>query len=404
MTKEDIVRAAFKAWGRELYLNTSLTQVARELGVSKPALYRHFRNKQALLDAMYGFFFDDYAAFVRADYKRAAGLDNKEEKLSVLLRAILEYYARNVYTFLFSLFYVYGKDDLENIEKPFRDRGLDMRAIDSFKEEYKSPHVFQIFQATLIFALAYFHKLGQSFEKIPSDEAIGKLIGVVSVIISKGFSFNNEGIDSLDYERLENRISGAIGNIEDNPLLKAVAEAVAEAGPWNASMEMVAKRSGLSKSSLYAHFRNKKDMLWQLFRGEFRRIIAFARKSIRQSARPEEQLYLGIFSIAAYLRSRPEILVALDWIRTRRLDLGKPEKPGFFRVFDEIDLARAGKFDFDEIVSVMSGDRKHLTQWIMFLIISILMRRSGGTSFEEVPNSRIRDLYRFLTLGMKGFT
>ena len=57
MTKADVIDAAFKAWGRGFYLNTSLSYVARELQVCKPALYRHFRNKQALLNAMIVYFF-----------------------------------------------------------------------------------------------------------------------------------------------------------------------------------------------------------------------------------------------------------------------------------------------------------------------------------------------------------
>jgi AcrR family transcriptional regulator len=279
-----------------------------------------------------------------------------------------------------------------------------MRASQVLKNEYKkNPLLIQMSLATIIVALAYFHKLGRSFDKTPSEKLIQKLIGTLDVIISRGLSFNKERVDALDYEELEKRIFGVIEAVEENPLLKAVAQAVAEAGPWNASMDMIAKRSGLSKSSLYTHFKSKKDMLRQLFVGEFKQIIAFARESIRQSAQPEEQLYLGIFSIAAYLRSHPEILLAIDWIRTRRLDLGKPAKPDLFRVFDEIDLARSGNFDRDEVVSALSGDRKQLTQWIMFLIINILMRRPKGTSFAEVPNSNIRTLYRFITLGLEGF-
>jgi AcrR family transcriptional regulator len=38
MTKQDIIKAAFRAWGRELYQTMSLTQIADELNVTKPAL------------------------------------------------------------------------------------------------------------------------------------------------------------------------------------------------------------------------------------------------------------------------------------------------------------------------------------------------------------------------------
>jgi hypothetical protein len=144
-------------------------------------------------------------------------------------------------------------------------------------------------------------------------------------------------------------------------------------------------------------------MLRQLFAGEFRRIIAFARKGIGQSELPEEQFYLGVFSIAAYLRSRPEILVTMDWLRTRRLNLGKPVKPGFYRIFNDIDFAAVSGQEEETIVSIINGDRIQLGQWILFLIVHTLIQRPGETEYADLPNSRIRDMYRFLTLGLRGF-
>jgi AcrR family transcriptional regulator len=45
-------------------------------------------------------------------------------------------------------------------------------------------------------------------------------------------------------------------------------------------MEMVARRSGLSKSGLYAHFKNKQDMLNRFFITEFTRIANYAKAQI----------------------------------------------------------------------------------------------------------------------------
>ncbi|MDR2783566.1 MAG: TetR/AcrR family transcriptional regulator, partial [Treponema sp.] len=71
MTREDIITTAFDVWGRQFYQSTSLTAIAQALNVSKPALYRHFRNKDDLLNAMYRYFFDVYAAFIKPFYDTA---------------------------------------------------------------------------------------------------------------------------------------------------------------------------------------------------------------------------------------------------------------------------------------------------------------------------------------------
>jgi len=261
--------------------------------------------------------------------------------------------------------------------------------------------------ATLTFYMANFHNVSKSLTNPPDEQAISKIIDLISAIIDNGLGYNSTEINVIDYEELENRVQGKLNNIADDPILiKAVAGAVAEAGPWDASMEQVAKRSGLSKSSLYSHFKNKQDMLRQLFMTESMRIIDFAKRQIEQSEVPQEQLYLGIFSIAEYLRSKPDILVALDWIRNRKLNLNpsghKDKRPmiGFLSLFDVIDikpLQNEGS-PFRKI-PIGEKDNFNISSWILFLIVRTLMERGSG----DVPNCDIRSLYKFITLGIGGF-
>jgi AcrR family transcriptional regulator len=394
MTKTEVIEAAFRAWGREFYLNTSLSQVARELEGSKPALYRHCINKQALLDAMTGYFFDDFAHFIRADYEKALKTRDSGEFMSIILRTVAEYYARNVYIFIFLMIKLQNRKlDERNVVKELRIRGIEV--------DYDfQPLGARLFNATLVFFIANFHKKGKTLTQPPAETAIIHIIDAIGEIIGSGLCYRHEEIAALDFGELENRIAGMVNSAGDDPLLKAVAGVVAEAGPWEASMEQVAHRSGLSKSSLYCHFKNKQDMLHQLFVTEFARIMDFARRGMRQSAVPQEQLYLGIFSIVEYLRSKPDILVAMDWIRNRGISLKPPEEipesqVGFLRLFENIDI---------KLPHVMPDDGGvWLTPWILFLIINTLMQKKAGHKVKNVPNNDIRFLYRLVTLGIGGF-
>ncbi|GHT88503.1 hypothetical protein FACS1894137_16850 [Spirochaetia bacterium] len=270
------------------------------------------------------------------------------------------------------------------------------------------------------------------------DAEIERFISFVEGVISQGLGFDKKLVDALDFEALEKPGTYPMPpEGENEALLKAVASAVAEAGPWNASMEMVARRSGLSKSSLYAHFKNKADMLGRMFFTEFDRIVDYAELGKSRSGVPEEQFYLAMAAIVNYLRSRPEILIALDWVRTRRLDLGIHAPPSrIYRIFADIKLKGAGE-DGPELtgetgvslqgetgVSLQSETGGSLTgetgvsltgetgvslqgetlaQWILFLIVNTLMRRPEGMSFSEVPNESFRILYRFIVLGIEGW-
>jgi len=137
-------------------------------------------------------------------------------------------------------------------------------------------------------------------------------------------------------------------------------------------------------------------MLRRLFTGEFKRIIEFARQGIALSDISEEQLYLGIYAITVYFRSHPEFLTALDWIRTRKLDLGKMErKTDIFRLFEDVDIEPLQGFTEDE--------KLRSYHWILFLLINVLTRQGQSTSAGDVKNNDIRVLYKFITLGLGGF-
>jgi AcrR family transcriptional regulator len=430
MTKTEILEAAYRVWGREFYQNTSLSYVARELGVSKPALYRHFANKNALLEAMTRHFFDDFALFIRDDYEKALENVDANESARLLIRSVTEYFARNVNFFIFSMTNLHDSelDDFNMLEK-LCVRGIDF---DIFHRLIKKgyvvkPVVTRLIFASLVFSVANFHRKAKSLSAKPCEAEISAIIGVVGKIIENGLGYGADEVMMLDFGGLESRISGTVSTIEDNPLLKAVAAAVAEAGPWDASMEQVARRSGLSKSSLYCHFKNKRDMLYQLFMTESLRIIDFAKKGMRLSGVPQEQLYLGIFSIAEYLRSKPDILVTLDWVRNRRLNLHPAggtedcaansavytEPPiEFLRLFEELDIGPLQNSG-NPFRGVFAGEGEQpvISPWILFLIVKTLTRKDAthkdvaqsGFGEGDVPNSDIRCLYHFITLGIGGF-
>jgi hypothetical protein len=68
----------------------------------------------------------------------------------------------------------------------------------------------------------------------------------------------------------------------------------------------------------------------------------------------------------------------------------------FMRLFEEIDIKplRNSKSLF--------GEELWISPWILFLIITTLIPSNSGQIAGKVPNSDIRYLYRFITLGISG--
>ena len=119
-----------------------------------------------------------------------------------------------------------------------------------------------------------------------------------------------------------------------------------------------------------------------------------------------------------YLRSRPEILGALDWIKTNRLDLGKDVPAYLGRVIGTIKIEAIQNFDRNMLVRI--------AQWILFMIVNTLalwrreeVKKTGSSRTKirakkcediswasnaaEVPNESFRILFRFIALGLDGF-
>ena len=51
-TKERILEEALKLFSQSGYMGTSMNDIAAELGVTKAALYKHYKSKQEILDSI----------------------------------------------------------------------------------------------------------------------------------------------------------------------------------------------------------------------------------------------------------------------------------------------------------------------------------------------------------------
>jgi AcrR family transcriptional regulator len=401
MTREDIITTAFQVWGRQFYQSTSLTAIAEALKVSKPALYRHFKNKNDLLDTMRRRFFDAYAAFIKPFYD-AALTKQKDESILIIIRAMTTFYARNEHFSIFFLIRIYGDSAMKTMERQLQERGIDLTR---YYTEHLQMGRFVV--ASLTFILAYFHKhqsLAGDEKKPVADEDIQKLTDFTAEIVLYGLRFEKAKIEELDYEGIEKKAKSVSVAGEKNRLLKAIGSAVAKSGPWGVSIQEIARQSGLSKSSLYCHFENKRDMIIKFFMNEFERLIAFAEQGKRLSEKPEEQLYIIMNVIANYLLSAPDILSALDWLKTRRAisplgkqDLGASGGGGGTCGADSGSLHFSALFADVIPQSEYSALTHHL---ILFLIINTLMGRKEQMEASSQDDGNLRSLYRFVTLGI----
>ncbi|GHV83254.1 hypothetical protein AGMMS50212_05940 [Spirochaetia bacterium] len=413
MTKQDFVQAAFKVWGRELYKKTSLSDIAENLGVTKAALYRHFAGKEELRGAMFTAFFDRLSDSLLPVYKEAiagGGGETRVEGILAITKAIALYYTRNRDDFIFAMTEAYGnRDRRQNIIEQLMDRGIDLMGYVTVDRDTRShPSVGHLVMSTVICQTAVLHKHMMLANRVATEDEIRDWVDAIEKKIKYGLAWKDVEINSLNWNNLEKKAEEEARKSskadEQKKILNAVASAVAEAGPWNASMKMVAERSGLSKSSLYSHFENKKDMLRQLFSGEFDKIINLAKSCSLESKEPVEQLYLSMMGIVFYLKANSQILTAMDWMKTRRLGLEKnknfcppTEDVKDTTMYEHIQTIFSNIKDQKDCPLINNRD----TDLILFLIVNTLMRKPAAVSFSDLPNESFRILFKFIVKGIK---
>jgi hypothetical protein len=77
---------------------------------------------------------------------------------------------------------------------------------------------------------------------------------------------------------------------------------------------------------------------------------------------------------------------------------------GFLRLFEIIDIRPLQKEGSPfRVIPIGEKEEFNISPWILFLIVKTLMIRKPGQALGDVPNSDIRSLYKFITLGIGGF-
>ena len=82
-TRENIVKTALALFLRKGYEKTSLNDIAREVGISKPAIYHYFKNKDELIHQVLTLFFEEMRKWSKSRFESC-------ETLKDLLRAFFQ--------------------------------------------------------------------------------------------------------------------------------------------------------------------------------------------------------------------------------------------------------------------------------------------------------------------------
>jgi AcrR family transcriptional regulator len=344
ITKEKIISEAFKVWGKGSFCSTSLSDLAGHLGVSKTALYRHFRNKATILSSMEKIFTG------KLTEARLLFLIQAEKKpiksvVEAFLRIYITFFLENPYYFDF-LFHLVAIEMRERNREPaflVEERDTLSRALDL--QDLSPDSAGKQVIIRFIFATGAFlvHLTLQSGKKITRKEK-EKLIKSASTIVLHGVG-KNQKRGEYDFQAMLEKCSISRKDIEQpDRLFSAIAKVVAEEGMLNATTDKIAKKVGITKSSLYFYFKDKDEMLNQMVRRQQERFIELFNEREKKYKKIEEKLLCYIITISTWFLNNPTIITVFNWIWFQRVEISfkKPDHTVFESSFSFIGEAQTG--------------------------------------------------------------
>jgi len=394
MTKDEILDAALRAWGRDYFKKTSLSDLSAELGVTKAALYRHFPSKAALVSALESRFFDEYARRLVESPLSARGDDEQAgEIIHFVYDLQLPPFAEDKDLFSFFFYHIlHGPASFGRIATELEGRGIPIERTHPRLGGEGAALGFAYLTGMFALSVAYMQE-GRS-------EGLPRLTGAEALVAAREVTRRGLALAAdppCDYPALEAIAALSPGEAgPDQPLLEAVAQAVAQAGLRNATMDMVAARAGLSKSGLYAHFRSREEALGSMFAVEFDRISRLGGERASRASSPAAKVFLSMATTANYLRARPDILGVMRWLFARRIDV-RLELPK--RIAEDAAFllreAAAGR------CSLIGGSLDLSLRWMHYLVVDLVLREMA-TGEPAPPNAAedLRALHRLVIGGI----
>lgn len=130
-TKERIMETALKLFAEKGYLGTSMNDIAKQLGFTKAALYKHYTSKQEILDRI-------VERMNEMDYERAKQFEMPEGNLAEIVAAYQKTPIEKIRAYSKAQF-------LHWTEEEFSSRFRKMLTL----EQYRDPEMAQLYQKYL---------------------------------------------------------------------------------------------------------------------------------------------------------------------------------------------------------------------------------------------------------------
>jgi AcrR family transcriptional regulator len=434
--RDEVVDAAFRAWGTTPLESRGLEHVAEELGVTKAAIYRVFDSKEALTEAMLARTVEELRARCRAVYGQAtdegpkdpdAG-DRRVELIARYVQVLFDFFTERPEEFGFMVRgLVQSADERRRIAALADTRsdplltGLLRRApAESPPEVLDTTAHFVRFSAlfwTLRLIRTHCGEASLRFAG-PFDAAqrsayrqAARRIAVSGLRLRPAVS--DERMAIL-FERC--RLHAEELPPQDERILE-IERVMHEMGVDGASISRIAEALGMSRSSLYHYYPSRDALVSRIVEEEHRRFSHAVGLRIAEADTLPERVWAFMVATASYLDARPELQTVMHWVLQHGADtrlhsgaerelLTALQRAGLSREEGEDRSARGhgARLGVAEDDSDRPEGDDLLSDSVLVTFPYFLVVREMGTHLGSPSELRVRlsALYRLVAEGISG--
>ncbi len=381
--KQEIIDTAFKIWSENGFFSTSLNDIAESLQITKQAIYRYFKNKQELLYCMEDQVVEHYRENSDKILKKIETLP-KEKIVKIFIMNQISYFKQHkIYiVFLISKTRMKGNDRnaFKNIIKHQNNYLI---------EKLGFPQIAINYLGNLI---AFYMMIGKGTE---DDE---KICSQICGILQNGFATELlPDVKQAEEILQKSKIFEEYDDNENDKVLNAISEVVIEEGPEKASMGNIAKKAGMTKSSLYFYFKNKKEMINETINGQTELFVDYYYKMISEYEDIAQQLFAHFAMTGSMIIEKPKAIPLIHWFINRGMaeELKKPTDFEKYRLLFE----NAFNYKYLETYGITAD---HLIMLVNFCIMYEINNEYRAKLKKDEKYELIYNLYNLIMYGLKG--
>lgn len=382
-TKEKILECAFGLYEKPRMSEISLSEIAAKAGISKTAIFRHYKNKEDLMEKMRERFFEAFALMISQldDSRKPYNLKGVEKAV----RCVFDF-CQNYPNYLSYFLQESLSDELltEGVNLVLLDNGINVINEDVFKD--KKNYVAQnmvpsFFQQTLLHFLILAYCSMESFVKINDIE---RYKTKVSELIYSGLGRKKNPLSEERKKELDERCKLQLESDEkSNRFFNALVQLMQDNRSSKITVEKIAAALGMAKSSIYSFFANKNDYLMNMLFQETERVCAILKEKSAAAKNPDEAIYIMMRTQANYFALRPQVIMLHGYFIFQEAALAPEDAKTFEKkaaeLFKSIALAGIAPAAFDFPVN---NNEVLFVKWVSGLTVGFMLM---GTKYNFPP-------------------